>query len=338
MPTKENYVNAPAGAILTTGASSTDTSLVVNSTTSFPSTGQFRLICGGEIMIGSVTDSTHLAVTRGQEGTTAVTQASGLFVVPTLSDQALRNLCRQSVSGTNMAARRETNYIPGPGIGVSIADDSGTDSADVTISAPGFGAAVPSAPPSAGSLTVVNSASSFTTSNPAAGFLVLSEAGNSSSGENVRFAGVAAPGTTPYSFTVGLQFVTLPEGVSYAGVMFRESSTGKLTGMIINFNSANTSNTYPHIQVVNWSSPTATASTPYSAKAVDLAMVKFMRIKDDGTNLTFWISADGNTFVQILSVARGSYFTTAPNQVGLFVDGSGANTPIALTCNHWVLG
>ena len=66
----ELYVNDP-GTTLASPALSSDTSIVVNSSAGYPSTGNFRILVGTEIMIVTAVSGTTWTVTRAAEGTSA---------------------------------------------------------------------------------------------------------------------------------------------------------------------------------------------------------------------------------------------------------------------------
>lgn len=46
----------------------------------------------------------------------------------------------------------------------------------------------------------------------------------------------------------------------------------------------------------------------------------WFRIADNGTNLTYYISGDGQNFIEIFTEARGAFFTTGPDEIGFCVD------------------
>src|SRR5690242_10199248 len=90
----EKFANAASttlnGAIL-----AADVSLVVASATLFPTSGQFRILIGTEIIIvGAVSGTTFSSLTRGAEGTTAANHADTSAVVQVLTRAALLNCPR----------------------------------------------------------------------------------------------------------------------------------------------------------------------------------------------------------------------------------------------------
>lgn len=128
---KEIYSNNVSGS-LNANITSTDSSLIANGFASFPSSGQFTVIIESEIILvtGGAGTSTW-TISRAQEGTTATSHNSGAIIYGTLTDGSLRRLVRQSHGGTNVAARRETNFVDGGGITWSLTDDGSNDKCDV---------------------------------------------------------------------------------------------------------------------------------------------------------------------------------------------------------------
>jgi hypothetical protein len=63
----------------------TQTTLVVNSAATFPSTGKFRIIVDSELMLVTSVSGTTFTVTRGIEGTTAISHSSGVAVAHILT-------------------------------------------------------------------------------------------------------------------------------------------------------------------------------------------------------------------------------------------------------------
>src|SRR5438128_10489511 len=93
----ESYANAPVlstpsaawttlnGAIL-----AGDTSLIVASFAAFPSSGQYRILIGDELLIVTAGQGTLTwTVTRGAEGTTAAAHADGASIYHTLTAASL---------------------------------------------------------------------------------------------------------------------------------------------------------------------------------------------------------------------------------------------------------
>lgn len=143
-----------------------------------------------------------------------------------------------------------------------------------------------------------------------------------------RFANAPFGATPPYRVTayfISNQRVAKTDLMT--GMAFRESGTGKL----ISFHWNN-----GFIWTTKWNSANA-INSDYSSFACPTAP-GWMQIRDDGTNLTFWLSGDGEVWQRIESRARANFFTTAPDQCGFFVSACNSGTPnfeVNLRLLHW---
>lgn len=91
MPVEQftNNASTTLNGAITSGASS----LVVTSATLFPTSGNFRLLIGSEIIIvGAVSGTTFSSLTRGAEGTTAAAHSNGDTVTAILTKSSIREV------------------------------------------------------------------------------------------------------------------------------------------------------------------------------------------------------------------------------------------------------
>lgn len=65
------------------------------------------------------------------------------------------------------------------------------------------------------------------------------------------------------------------------------------------------------LEVTQWNSPTSYHTTPYVSPGNAFSQPIWMRIADDGTNVSFAFSQDGANFLPLLSVAKASGFLGA---------------------------
>lgn len=78
-PRRERWSNSATSTLngaITAGA----TSLTITSGTTFPSSGDFRIVIGTEIILVTVVSGSTWTITRGQEGTTAAAHSNGATV------------------------------------------------------------------------------------------------------------------------------------------------------------------------------------------------------------------------------------------------------------------
>lgn len=100
-----------------------------------------------------------------------------------------------------------------------------------------------------------------------------------------------------------------------AGLVLSDSS-----GKIIHFGF--TVNNGLVVQYYN--SPTSFNSAPVAAMA-GLNGKTYIRLKDDGTNITFWYSIQGVAWYQFGQLSRTAFLTSGPTRVGIGVDSENSN-------------
>jgi hypothetical protein len=167
-----------------------------------------------------------------------------------------------------------------------------------------------------GSATVGTTNGGITIYNPA------------SSGDSLRCRVKTAP-ATPWTLTVYQRALFHPTNSAQVGILFRESSSGKISS----FHQAFTGGTFA-IQSTKWSSATA-FSANYTSVGMGL-VGRWLRITDNGTNRICYSSDDGINWISYHSVTRLDFLTGGADQFGLFVSG-GNNIDIYGTWLHYVL-
>lgn len=147
------------------------------------------------------------------------------------------------------------------------------------------------------------------------GIYLTDVGGDTATKGRVRYR--TAPGT-PYTITFFLLHNCLSsKQYPSAGVMFRESATGKLVSM---------HQTAGNIFWTRWTNSGAVFADYTSLGYA--APLNWMQLTYDGTNLHFLHSADGITWVDHLGAkAKADFFTTAPDQVAFFVNSLNLATP-----------
>src|SRR5437016_4936516 len=125
----ELFANA-ATSSLVSRINSSVTSLTVVDASSFPATGNFRIVIDTEIMQVTAVSTNTLTVVRGTEGTTAASHSSAATVTVILTAAALASFRSDTIQyGTNSsrpsASKPGVLYFPSDGEG-TIARDSGS--------------------------------------------------------------------------------------------------------------------------------------------------------------------------------------------------------------------
>ena len=149
---------------------------------------------------------------------------------------------------------------------------------------------------------------------------------------NVRSRLISAV-ATPWTITtlVRSRFTTATADRQLAGLVLRESSTGKLHTWYIQ-NSGN----IQHVKYTNDTTFSAVGVANVPSSGFYGGSWHWLRITDNGTNLLFSMSLDGVNFVQMGSEGRTVFMAGGPNQYGIFgnVDASAASFDASFA--HWL--
>lgn len=133
-------------------------------------------------------------------------------------------------------------------------------------------------------------------------------------GQTLRALYRNAP-STPYTITA-LVAKEVTEHINYlgCGIGFRENSSGKF----LMLGPEEADGTY-YFGLMRWASTTSLTTSYKSTPTMGVKPFYWLRIKDDGTNLIFYVSASGleGTFIQYDSRARNNYFSTGPDGIAM---------------------
>jgi hypothetical protein len=139
----------------------------------------------------------------------------------------------------------------------------------------------------------------------------------------------AAP-ATPYEIIARMRFAGLASVQGYRGLVWRNSSGGQIE--VFGFYNSGNGNLGLYHQ--NWNSPTSYNSDRLANGSIHVAH-EWFRLKDDGTNRSIAISADGDTWINLITPWSRTNFMT-PNEVGFQIwNVNGGAMPIALTALSW---
>lgn len=180
-------------------------------------------------------------------------------------------------------------------------------------------------PPLVSALTWVNQGGA--TASETNGGIHLSAPASAS--HSVRALVKTAP-ATPYTITAA--FLTSNVAVNYlaCGLLFRQSSDGKLVTLQRETNSGFTSGW--GVNSLTFDSPTAVVSEVAVIGALGFG-VQWLRIADNGTNRICSFSADGQNWQVLHTVSRTSHLTA--DQVGIFCDSLNGSWPSNMTLLSW---
>lgn len=150
------------------------------------------------------------------------------------------------------------------------------------------------------------------------------------SGHNVRIRKKTAP-ATPYTVTVALRINAYPKQYGTAGILWRQSSDGKL----VTFHVTVVDSSGLHLVSTKYTNPTTTSTDYFTGNLGASGAFLWLRIADDGTNRICSISTDGRNFIQIHSVGRTDFLTA--DEVGIFANcNNGGVGDVGMTVYSWV--
>lgn len=281
-PKFEQFAN-DARTFVDTGIDDTVTSLILDSADSFPTVGNFRIAVNAEIMlVTAISGKTLTVIERGVEGTTAAAHSAGDVVTGIVTAAAIEQMAKDYTPLWKITPQLGS-LVGGSGNDLQVSDFTWVNqgSATVTDIQQGIKVTIPR------TVTI-----------------------------SIRALVMSAP-TAPYTITAVLGHSnTAPRGstdLPWVGLGFREASSSKLSNIRVHGNG---------ISITNYTNPTTVSSTPlniaYYTKQVDLV---YFKIEDDNTNIKYFFSNNGDEWLELHSEARGSFFSTAPTQVGFFMNG-----------------
>lgn len=149
----------------------------------------------------------------------------------------------------------------------------------------------------------------FTTSAP----VLYLEGPNGGNGVNLRGLVRSLP-ATPFTVIAAVRLLAFGGNTNNTkgGLILRESGTGKLVSFGIGAAGAVTTDAY--------ASATSTSSIASQVSSMLNGAIEWLKIADNGTNRVLSFSHDGIQWMQFDSRTRSSNFTTAPDQIGIFID------------------
>lgn len=142
---------------------------------------------------------------------------------------------------------------------------------------------------------------------------------------NLRVRVRTAP-ATPYTITALITANTRPINFTGCGLLFRESSSGKMHTMALGYSSGRI------FLSQAYNGPTAGFNTTYASEA-EWELRKWLRIADNGTNRVMSISHDGITWYAFHTISRTSFLTA--DQIGFYVDSNNATYDATMVLHSW---
>lgn len=299
MPTKFEQFSNNAVTTLSAGITAGVTILTVTSSAAFPTDGNFHILIGNELLLVTAVSGTTFTVVRGVEVTVANAYLIGEQVALIVTQESLSRLMADY-----FPLHRDTD-LPGP---MNSIED-------------GVGGVL-----NAASFTWDNQGSSSVRDLTSNG---IEWKWDLTTGDNIRFGYLSTP-TAPFSTTACFfPGVTnhVSDGIGQTGLAFRESSSSKLYTFAVQGDKT--------LRVLKFTNSTTFSADLLAAINWNFNSPLWMKIGDDNTDLTFAISQDGVNFIEVASEARGTFFTTAPDQIGVFGNTNSASMQAASTLVYW---
>jgi hypothetical protein len=148
--------------------------------------------------------------------------------------------------------------------------------------------------------------------NPGKAITIINSAPPNDSGLFTSGIALPAPGSTPYRVAVFALPNSAANNYANVGVGIRDSSTGKIDLMGILMSIGGSSGSFGQFENDTFNSPTVRAgATGLGKSANNFSAGVWLAVRDDGTNIHWEYSADGATFVTILTKAHGAFVATA---------------------------
>ena len=281
MVRREQFVNN-ISTTLSSGINNSTTTIPLTSSTGFPTEGDYRIIINDEIMLVKSVSGSNATAVRGQEGTAATTHSSLDEVKIIITDDGFDDWMSDHLA---FSSQRNPYRL--------------VDSNDDAITLSDF--------------TEVNNTASDAIADQGRHITITKD----DSASNDLTAIVRTAPSTPYTVTMaatGLPIADASSNGPVLGACFRENATGELMVIRLFPGAAN------DITVTTFTNPTTFGTTKQTYELASHTFPFWFRLEDDGVDIKFHISQDGVNFVELFSEARGTSFTSTPDEVGFFFD------------------
>lgn len=171
---------------------------------------------------------------------------------------------------------------------------------------------------------------------------VLTTPAPGGAGENVNLRVQSTPvipptPTTPYSLIAGFLPNIDPVNNTSCGMVLRESSTGKFIFFRLLFDTTSAITKSDIVfSVDKYTSPTVFSANYNVVSAGFLrGSVIWFKIFDDGTNITWSYSNDGQNYTNITTQTRTDFLALGPNQIGFAIDSNTTTGAAGMTLLSW---
>jgi hypothetical protein len=325
----EKFSNKAATTLSAAITTVTATSCTVTDATAFPASGNFRIKIDGEILIVTAVAGATFTVTRGAEGTTAATHASGSDVIHLLTKGSLEaRIANRFISdlyaNKPAAGVRGRLFLPSDGLFLEYDDGAAWRQYGPYRRL--------KAPPQTG-WSWVNQGNATATFTGSA--LLLEDPDLDANSPQLRLyvRGLAAASTNVVAAFAyhGAASMTGPKA-GFCARCAGGTDDGNLTTMGIR---ETASSSYPLLEYVHYTSPTAVEATPSGDGRVlwPSWRVYWVKFSWEGNYKRWYYSNDGVNWIRWFEDTYTGYNT--PSQFGLFIDPLNNVQKISLSLIHW---
>lgn len=250
----EQYANS-AKTTLNGAINNSTTTVIINSATGFPTSGNFRILVEAEIMLVTAVSGNTFTVTRGVESTTGASHADGLNVTHILTSASLKALFAQFNQYGPIA------NIPAAGNAGAVytCSDSPLTARDNGSTWDYFAYGCPVTPPSNSGWTWGNQGTATVTA--AQGGLYIEDP-TQYSAETIRFYYKSVP-AIPYTCIMAFVPCYQPQGnFPQVGIMITDNTPSHLKGQTMTVRSGN-----PYFSIYHWTAYSTFSTTPLAAQS-----------------------------------------------------------------------
>jgi hypothetical protein len=155
-------------------------------------------------------------------------------------------------------------------------------------------------------------------------------------GENVNLRVRSTP-ATPYVLIAGFIPQIDPTNNTSCGMVLRESSTGKFIFFRLLFDTVSAITKSDIVFSVDKYTSPAVFSANYNVVSAGFlrGSVIWFRIFDDGTDITWSYSNDGQNYIDITTQTRTDFLALGPNQIGFAINSNTTTGATGMTLLSW---
>jgi hypothetical protein len=163
---------------------------------------------------------------------------------------------------------------------------------------------------------------------------VLASPGNA--GDNVNMQIQPTP-LTPYTLSAAFLPEIDPVNQTSCGVVLRESSTGKFIFFRLMFDTTSSITKSDIVFSLDKYDNPNTFNSNYTVVSAGFlrGSVIFFKIKDDGTNIIWSYSNDGQNYMTLTTQSRTDFLVSGPNQIGFAINSNDPSGSAGMTLLSW---